>query len=186
MDFQRVFLAIKLPELFISQIVQYQERLDPSIFRVEKREQLHLTLIFLGSLSDQDIHCVQTITSNLTKNFQPQPLKFTNITYGPSAQNPRLIWLQGEPNKNLEQLKQNLETELRNKINFKKENRPFLPHITLARIKINALNHLPPSSKISTPLSFDFIPQSLWLIESQLQVTGAQYTDLEEFPFHLS
>jgi len=123
---------------------------------------------------------------NLTKNFQPQPLKFTNITYGPSAQNPRLIWLQGEPNKSLEQLKTNLEKEFINKINFKKENRFFLPHITLARIKINALPYLPSPFKINAFLSFSFIPQSLWLIESQLQSKGAQYTDLKEFPFYLS
>ncbi|MGC8651037.1 MAG: RNA 2',3'-cyclic phosphodiesterase [Minisyncoccia bacterium] len=183
MSFHRVFLAIKLPEPFIASLAQYQASLDSSLFKIEKPEQLHLTLIFLGSLQDKDIDLVQNIVSNLTKDLKPLKVKFTNITYGPNTYNPRLIWAQGEPNKFLETLKRDIEADLENKINFSPENRPLLPHITLARVKTNNYHYLPPQSKINTSLFFEFIPQSLWLVESQLKTTGAEYTDLKEFYF---
>jgi len=204
----RLFLAIKLPQELLAQLQNYQEQLNPQIFRIVEEDKLHLTLIFLDYIEEEKIKIIQDVALEITKNFQPQLIQFLETKYGPTSAEasagrpnpkfPRLIWLEGSSNHSLEQLKRILEQELRAKakITLKEENRSFLPHITLARIKtfpptfnvgpgaFNAPpNNLPPETKIKTKINFSFFPTNLWLIESQLKRTGAEYTDLDKFEF---
>ena len=200
----RLFLSIKLPQELLAQLHSYQEQLNPKFFRLVEEDKLHLTLIFLGYVEEEKIKTIQTITLEITKNFQPQSIQFLDIAYGPACAGrpnpkfPRLIWLEGMPNNSLEQLKKALEKEFQTKaqIDLKEENRLFLPHITLARIKaspptfnvgpgaFNAPpNNLPLETRINTKMNFSFSPPSLWLMESHLRREGAQYIDLEEFRF---
>jgi len=185
MNLRRLFLAIKLPQELLAQLHSYQEQLNPQLFRLVEEDKLHLTLIFLGYVEEEKIKKIQDITLEMTQNFQPQSIQFLETTYGPNPKFPRLIWLEGSPNHSLEQLKKSLEKELRDKakITLEEENRLFLPHITLARIKTPLHNNLPPETKINTQIHFTFFPQSLWLMESHLKRTGAEYTDLNKFEF---
>jgi len=195
MDLKRLFLAIKLPQELLAQLQNYQEQLNPQAFRIVEEDKLHLTLIFLGYIEEEKIKTIQDIALEITKNFQPQPIQFLETAYGPTSAKatagrpnpkfPRLIWLEGSSNQSLEQLKMVLEKDLRAKakISLEEEHRSFLPHITLARVKTPPPNNLPPETKIKTKINFSFSPSSLWLMESQLHKEGAQYIDLEEFPF---
>jgi len=187
----RLFLAIKLPRELLAQLHSYQEQLNPQIFRIVEEDKLHLTLIFLGYVEEEKIKKIQDIALEITQNFQPPLIQFLATAYGPARAGgpnpkfPRLIWLEGSPNHGLEQLKKALEKEFltKAKIDLKEENRLFLPHITLARIKTSLPNNLPPETKINTKMNFSFAPPSLWLMESHLHKEGAQYIDLEEFRF---
>jgi len=187
----RLFLAIKLPQELLAQLHSYQEQLNPKFFRLVEEDKLHLTLIFLGYVEEEKIKTIQNITLEITKNFQPQSIQFLDIAYGPACAGrpnpkfPRLIWLEGMPNHSLEELKKALEKEFQTKakIDLKEENRLFLPHITLARIKTSLPNNLPLETRINAKMNFSFSPSSLWLMESQLHKEGAQYTDIAEFPF---
>jgi 2'-5' RNA ligase len=185
MSNHRLFLAIKLPQELLAQLYSYQEQLNPQIFQIVEEDKLHLTLIFLGYVEEEKIKQIQDITLEITQNFQPQSIQFLETGYGPNPKFPRLNWLKGMPNHNLEQLKRALEKEFRTKakIDLKEENRLFLPHITLARIKTHLSNNLPPETKINAKINFCFSPSNLWLMESHLKRTGAEYTDLEEFRF---
>lgn len=181
----RLFLAIKLPGELLAQLRNYQEQLNPQIFRIVEEDKLHLTLIFLGYVEEEKIKEIQDITFKITQNFQPQPIQFLETSYGPNPKYISKIWLEGLPNNNLEQLKKALEKEFRDKakIDLKEENRSFLPHITLARIKTPLSNNLFSETKINTQFHFSFSPSSLWLIESHLHKESAQYIDLKEFYF---
>lgn len=185
MNLRRLFLAIKLPQELLAQLHKYQEQLNPKFFRLVGEDKLHLTLIFLGYVEEEKIKTIQDITLEITKNFQSQSIQFLETAYGPNPKFPRLIWLEGMPNHSLEQLKRALEKEFQTKakIDLKEENRLFLPHITLARIKTPLPNNLFPETKINTKMNFSFSPPSLWLMESHLHKEGAQYIDLEEFRF---
>ena len=187
----RLFLAIKLPQELLAQLHSYQEQLNPKFFRLVEEDKLHLTLIFLGYVEEEKIKTIQNITLEITKNFQPQSIQFLDIAYGPACAGrpnpkfPRLIWLEGMPNHSLEELKKALEKEFQTKakIDLKEENRLFLPHITLARIKTPLPNNLPLETRINAKMNFSFSPPSLWLMESHLRRESAQYIDLEEFRF---
>lgn len=187
----RLFFAIKLPQELLTQLHSYQEQLNPKFFRLVEEDKLHLTLIFLGYVEEEKIKTILDLTLEITKNFQPQSIQFLDIAYGPACAGrpnpkfPRLIWLEGMPNHSLEQLKKALEKEFQTKakIDLKEENRLFLPHITLARIKTPLPNNLPLETRINTKMNFSFSPPSLWLMESHLRREGAQYIDLEEFRF---
>jgi len=185
MAFRRLFFAIKLPQELLAQLHKYQEQLNPQTFRIVEEDKLHLTLIFLGYAEEEKIKTIQDITLEITKNFQPQVIQFLDTAYGPNPKFPRLIWLRGSSNQSLEQLKRVLEKELRDKakISLEEESRPFLPHITLARIKTSLPSNLPLETKINAKMNFSFLPQSIWLMESHLHKEGAQYIDLEEFRF---
>lgn len=184
MESKRLFLAFKLPENLLIQLQEYQKQLDSQIFRIVDKDQLHLTLIFLGEVPQEKIEFLKDIITFHTQNFTPQYIQFSEIKYGPNDKFPRLIWLQGVADISLEQLKKNLEKDLRlkAKLDLKNGHQKFLPHITLARIKSFSSN-LPLEAQIKTNINFSFSPLSLWLIESQLHKKGAQYFDLKEFPF---
>jgi len=191
MNLRRLFLAIKLPQELLAQLHSYQEQLNPQLFRLVEEDKLHLTLIFLGYVEEEKIQTIQNITLAITKDFQLQAIQFLDTAYGPACagrpnpKSPRLIWLRGSPNYSLEQFKRILEKELRDKtkISLEEESRPFLPHITLARIRTLFPSNLPLETKINTQIHFSFLPKSVWLMESHLLREGAQYIDLEEFPF---
>lgn len=181
----RLFLAIKLPSELLARLVEYQRQIDPRLFRLVEKTNLHLTLIFLGYIAEEKIPIIQDIVADKVKNFQSPAIEFFQTSYGPNPKFPRLIWLQGAPNQKLKQLKRDLEQELQTKAgaNLKEGSHPFLPHITLARIKPDCAPQLPQENKIQTLIRFSFSPKNLWIMESRLLKDGAQYLDLAKFDF---
>jgi len=181
---QRLFLAIKLPAQLIEQITEYQKNLNPEIFRIVPAENLHLTIVFIGGAEGQKTEEIKKVVSGVAKKFSLSEIKFEETVYGPNPENPRLIWLKGKYNLDYENLKKELEDNLiRAGVNLEKENRKFLPHITLARIKEQKSHLLPLPGKVEKKMFFAFTPQGIWLMESLLMPIGAQYKNLEEFSF---
>ncbi len=143
---------------------------------------MHLTLIFIGDIWNNDLYKVIQSCENTVKSFFPIRIEINKITYGPIVHNPRLIWAQGKESEELTDFHQSLEKELMNQgIKFKKENRLFKPHITLARInKENCLN-LPPVSEIELKIEESFNLNQISIIQSELTPSGPIYTDLNSF-----
>jgi 2'-5' RNA ligase len=180
----RVFIAINLPDGVKKKLLDYQQEWPELPIRWTKKENLHITLVFLGNLSDEE---VLEVCKNVREVAAKNPSFLVNlrgIIYGPPKKTPpRMVWAEGEKSKELGKLQSGLENSLLNSSfkGLKAENRPYAPHITLGRIKAWEFRQVEPEERpeVNEEISLSFEVNSLEIMESHLKRGGAEYTVLE-------
>lgn len=178
----RVFIAINPPEKVKNQLYRLKDEFFDLPGRFTKKDSLHLTLVFLGYLSDEQI---MEIISGLKKIAARQTsfdLVFNRVAYGPPGKRPRLVWAGGPGCEELTLLKNKLDEFLTEAGQQKFRQKKFLPHVTLMRLKNQEGKDLP---EIKEGLRISFPVTSFELMESELKKDGAEYHILESFPFDL-
>jgi len=184
----RIFIAINLPEDIKKELSSFQSNWPELPCRWTKKENLHITLIFLGYLNDEELLEVLKITKEVVSRNQSFSINLKKIIYGPPKKMPpRMVWAEGEKSEELGKLQQDLENSLLIAQNsgFKKtENRPYLPHITLGRIKTWEWRQIEPEERpeINEDIDLSFEVNSIEVMESQLKRGGSEYTILESCP----
>jgi 2'-5' RNA ligase len=177
----RIFLAINLPKRAKKKLLEFQrERADLPV-RWTKEANLHITLIFIGYVDDEEMLEICRVTKEVVQNHQPFEINLRQICLGPPNRPPRMIWIEGEKSSRLAQLKNDLEERLFNsaKSGFNhRENRAFRPHITLARIKQEEWRGLSDKPKIEKEVSLVLPVESIEVMESHLSRSGAEYAVL--------
>lgn len=191
---KRIFIAINLPEIIKNKLVEYQKEIDESFFeenfhpiRWTKKENLHITLEFLGYLTEEEILKVKEVLKNLVKNFSPFEVNLIEVRYGPKEEKiPRMIWVVGERKKEILDLKEKLDDKLKKSINFEPEKREFTPHITLGRIRKWQFKAIPLDErpKVKKEIDLNLKVNSIELMESILKRTGPDYKIIESFLLH--
>lgn len=179
---RRVFIAINLSEKVRKKLVEFQEKWSQLPIRWVKERNLHLTLAFLGYLSDEEIVEICQTVKEIGSKHSPFMINLIKTNYWPKDKEiPRLIWIEGEKSEELDFLKEDLEGILKDSIGFSSENRGFLPHITLGRIKKWDWQKIEPEERpdISEDIPLSFEVKSIEVMESQLKKTGAEYMILE-------
>lgn len=200
---KRIFIAINLPEWIKSELENLKKEIDGMFpeelsrgpeggeqvpYRVKmirwvKKENLHLTLLFIGHVKDEEIPQIGQLVKKIARNQKPFFLKFAKVYYGPPKKiPPRLIWIGLEKKPELLTLAEKLKTEMaRARILRKVEKRGFSPHITLARIRTWQWRKIEPEERpeIKREISLNFEVKSIEIMESKLKRTGAEYTTLE-------
>jgi RNA 2',3'-cyclic 3'-phosphodiesterase len=124
----RLFVAIDLPEMVKDHLDSLQSCLPTA--RWVRRQQMHLTLFFLG-----ETERIQGIKDALASIEAPAfALTLAGVGRFPKRQKqpPRVLWVGIDDEPALAQLHQKITTALA-EIGVKPEDRPFSPHITLAR-----------------------------------------------------
>ncbi len=179
----RIFIAINLPEDIKKELYSFQlKRLElPCLWT--KKENLHITLAFLGYVFDQELLGVFKIAKETALKQQPFFINLTKIIYGPPKKPPRMIWAEGEKSEELGKLQADLENSLLSSSVKGKtaENRPYTPHITLGRIRQWEFRKLEPEERpeVNEEIDLNFEVNSIEVMESQLKKGGAEYTVLE-------
>lgn len=96
-------------------------------------DQLHITLKFLGETPDFKIKLINDVLGKI-KVDEKIVLNINGVGAFPSLKKPRIIFLDVKANDVLYVLQSQIERGMV-KLGFKKEDRPFKPHITIFRIK---------------------------------------------------
>ncbi len=201
----RIFIAINLPEEIKKELLDYQSKWPDFPIRWTKRDSLHITLIFIGYVKNEDIPEICKITREAVVQHQTFSINLNKICYAPPKKipprsmsssrsfprssrfstesgTPRMIWAEGEKVKELADLKQDLEKSLAAAgIRFESNNREFHPHITLGRIRTWEWKRIEPEERpeIEKEISLNFEVLSIEVMESKLKRTGAEYSVLE-------
>lgn len=178
---KRVFIAINLPESVKKRLGEFQEKYDYLPVRWTKEPSLHLTLIFIGYVSDEQMLEVCRAARQVASGFTPFFINFKRIILGPPGKPPRMIWLEGEVSKELSELKNQLEEGLLNcNSGFNhQEKRLLRPHITLARIKMEQWRQMESKPVIEENFEAQVPVASIEVMESDLKYDGAEYAVLE-------
>jgi len=198
----RVFIAINLPPQIREKLYATRDQFPDLPCRWTKKENLHLTLVFLGSVGDQDITQIcqscQDIASkqapfnlelNLVcygppKKFPPRPPKFLDLKFW----RPRMVWAIGRKSPELAKLKNDLEKSLFENVQAQdNDNYGFSPHITLGRLKTWQLKQMEKEEipEINEEISLSFPVESIEVMESELKKQGPEYSVLQSIPLGL-
>ncbi len=181
----RIFIAINLPGDVKKRLSDCQKNWPELPCRWTKRENLHITLIFLGYLSDEELVDIIKTTQEVASRNLPFSINLNKIIYGPPKKPPRMVWVEGEKSQELANLQKALENAFMPSESSPKEDtgeaRPYSPHITLGRIKTWEFRQVEPEERpeISEEISLIFPVESIEIMESQLKRTGPEYTILE-------
>jgi len=182
----RIFIAINLPEEIKRELGKFQSQWPELPVRWVKPENLHITLAFLGYLSDEELFNVCKIAKELASKRQPFSITLKKICYGPPKKPPRMVWVEGGKSKELFNLKSDLEKSLisSENIKFTPEERSFSPHITLGRIRQWEFRQIEPEERprVDEDISLGFEVSSIEVMESNLKREGPEYTVLESAP----
>ncbi len=188
----RTFIALELDESlqrFLGNVIHRLAQQLPSV-RWVNPSGIHLTLAFLGELSDEQLPAAKQAADAAAQQITPFEFRLKELGMFGSQRQPRVIWMGIEESSgNLFRLHGvlNRELELRG---FEVDSRPFSPHLTLARIKqpLNAdeqqtLQRLL-ASKESAPSSPRQYAHDLSVMKSELLRSGARYTCLAAYPLN--
>lgn len=181
MQRHRVFVAINLPENIKKKLAEYQTKWPELPVRWTKPNNIHITLVFLGYLSDEEVVEVCKTVKEVVSRHNSFDVNLTKICYGPTDKKPpRMVWTTGERSEDFSALKNDLDKSLGS---F--ENREFTPHITLGRINKWEWQRIEPEERpeIEEDINLNFLVESVEIMESVLKRGGAKYNVLESFSF---
>lgn len=188
---RRIFIAINLPDKIKTELENleketndlFPQELKGEIMRWLKKENIHLTLLFIGYVEDEKIPQVCQVVKKIAQTQRPFSLKFEKLCYGPPKKMPpRLIWTDIEKKPELLEIAKKLKKDMAEAGILKKvEKREFSPHITLARIKTWYWRKIEPEERpeIEKEIDFNFEVKSIEVMESKLKRTGAEYSVVE-------
>jgi len=180
----REFIAIELPESVREALRREQARFREVCpdARWTRPEGIHLTLKFLGDTSSQQETQVKDALSRMAP-FEKFTVRVQGFGFFPDAKRPRVFWAGLDAPPALAQLAAQVESALA-PLGFAPENRPFKPHLTLARFKVPR-----PQPKLEAllavqnqPLLGTFEVSEFFLWESRLLPGGAEYHKVASFP----
>ena len=178
----RIFIAINLPENIKKTFLNYQAGLFDFPIKWTKKENMHITLIFIGYVKDENIPKICEAVKQACAQHKSFKINLNEICYGPPQKlPPRMIWAKGETLKELINLKTDLEKSLiKSEIGFIEDNKNFHTHITLGRIKAWEWKRIEPEERpdIIQETDLDFEVNSIEVMESTLKRTGAEYNQL--------
>jgi 2'-5' RNA ligase len=183
----RIFIAINLPEDIKKKLVDYQSKWPELPIRWTRKENLHITLVFLGYLNDEELLEICKVTKKVASQNPVFSVNLNKIFYGPPKKMPpRMVWAEGEKSKEFTSLIEDLEKSLMTsgEVHFSPEKRAFSPHITLGRVKTWEFRQIEPEERpeISEEISLNFEVNSIEIMESHLKRGGPDYAALESAP----
>jgi len=174
----RTFIAIDLPEKIKNKIAELENDLKKCdlAFRWVKPENLHLTLKFLGDISQEQVSKIKEAITKISGKFATFKANFNGFGFFPNARRPRVFFISIEKGELFRSIARELEEELET-LGFDKENR-FKSHITLARIKdLKNIESLKVKIK-DTQLDEKFLIPAIILYKSTLAKEGPIYGEI--------
>ena len=181
----RCFIAVNLPSSLKEKLGLVQEELRKAQGDVSwvKPENIHLTLKFLGEISEKKVERVKEVLTKAVAIAASFEIQLEGLGVFPGMKSPRVIWVGAkETPAALAELQKAVDEGL-SQIGFPKEGRKFSPHFTLGRVRsprnIEALRQA--LTEIKTPGLEAVKIESLELMRSQLSPKGSTYSVLQKF-----
>jgi 2'-5' RNA ligase len=183
----RSFLAFELPVDIKRIIMAISEdvRQLPLDVRWVNVTNIHITIVFMGDVQEEQIKPIQGIIRDVCLGYGPFSIAIKGIGLFGSRRNPRVLWigLDGAIDR-MGYFRDDLQKKLRS-FGIKEEKRRFKPHLTLGRFRKGAragahLNDfLSNHHDLTSP---DCTIKELVLFKSDLRPGGAVYSKLNGWP----
>ena len=185
----RAFIALKTPAVWDEKLAALQRELKSkfgsSAFRWVKPEQIHITLRFFGWLTTTEAEQVRPLLAVIAAGHPGFTLTCENLGAFPNMRRPRVLWagLKGD----LERAGA-LQAAIKSatqQFGEAPEDRPFKPHLTLARLKEPGRREI---ADLEHVVARGFGIEEPWTVtellfmQSHLSPQGSTYETLAKFP----
>lgn len=167
----RIFTAVSVPDSVKDVLVSVQKKLKHAKMVLVKKEAMHVTLKFLGEVSDSKIDEIKRRLSGA--RFEKCSVRLDGLGVFPAAGTPKVVWTGLKPKQKLVELHQQIEQAL---AGLFPAGEHFHAHITLARVKSveNKKEFKELLKTISVP-PLEFTLVSFELVASTLTPEGPVY-----------
>lgn len=132
----RTFFCLELPTSVKREIRKTASSIDsPAYVKWVSQENLHITLKFLGDVNSKEVPEIERKAKESASRINPFEINIEMLSGFPNPGFPKVIWLgSNSPPEEIFQLQKDLESRLED-LGFEKENRDYVPHVTLGRTK---------------------------------------------------
>jgi 2'-5' RNA ligase len=186
----RLFVAVLLPEAWLSDLAADQETLRRAGLRLRyvRPEGIHLTLKFLGETRAHLVPRILAVLAGVAARAAPCSLELGACGVFGSTRRPRVVWRAVAGDRAcLSALARSVDEALAG-VGFAREARPFNPHLTLARVPedlspADAARIAPAVQALGGLSAAAFRLERLSLMQSVLGPGGAEYTELDSWTF---
>jgi len=177
MEKKKIFVEIEVPNNLKRRLTLKISDWSELPIKWMKEENFHITVAFVGYVDESMLPEICQKVKESVENFEAFDLEFDRIELGPNPEDPKTVWLTGEPCVELGMLNEEVERALGMRPTAHKE---FRPHITLGRIRKLKWDELAEKPVIAEKLHVSMTVDSLSIMESK--GGGAEYVSLEECP----
>ncbi len=178
---KRTFVGINiLPgSTFIQHLRKIKKKLEPEKIRWTSPENFHITLHFFGNTGEEDIETIKHILDETSEQLSTFSFRVQGLGLFTNVNHPRVVWMGLKDTEKLIILRDLFEEQLEQHA-FKKEDRPFRPHLTLGRLKKihDRQNMQGVLEEYRDTIFQEWIVTELIYFESILTVQGAVYQAL--------
>lgn len=181
----RLFIALDFPEEVRQALRELMARLrhETRGARWVRPEGMHVTLKFLGETDPKILPDIRRALGEI-HSASAVEMHFRGLGFFPNEQRPRVLWCGIAASPNLAEIAAGVESALE-PLGFPREARAFVPHLTLARFPVPG-GHQKLLRAAEELKEYDFgttRESQMYLYQSVLHPSGAEYTRLESFPF---
>jgi 2'-5' RNA ligase len=177
----RIFIAVELPADVRHKLTRHIDRLRnelPDVRASWIREQnLHLTIKFFGDILVERVEAASATLKAAANKIQSFEIQIDGCGAFPPQVRPKVLWMGiNDPFGSLQRLHGALEDECA-KAGFERDQRPFHPHLTIARIRNPQNAHQ--LAALHEETAFDSLlvkVSDVCLIRSELNSEGSRYT----------
>ncbi|MCX7769817.1 MAG: RNA 2',3'-cyclic phosphodiesterase [Proteobacteria bacterium] len=188
MERLRLFLAIDIYESQIEKIKIVQKKLEELFPEIKwtKPETWHLTIKFFGETNKDKLNNIIEICKTVFRKYSNFDITLKDISAFPNLRMPRVIFIDTQIPEILHQIHEELEKKFED-LGFKREDRKFHPHLTLARIKDVKvfLKHnqqkIENIKEIGKEIYYNLKVNEIVLYQSILSKEGPKYLKLAKF-----
>ncbi len=181
----RTFIGIFPPPRIQSAIADILLPLKPDTpaIRWEKQEKFHITVKFLGDVLPEQLRQLQSSLNQEGRSIRRFEIPLKAIGCFPAKHSPKIVWIGSLSNENtlLVDCFQAVENACTS-AGFKREERPFHPHITLGRVKGKISENLIKMIENTTFEPLQFLCTELLIMKSDLSPSGSAYSQLSSIP----
>lgn len=134
----RTFIAVDVSPFSRDRLAGVQEQLSTAADGVRwvNTHNLHLTLIFLGEVDERDVAKVCKTVEEVCRGLAPFSYTIQGLSAFPTPRRPRILVSKiSEGAEELVALQSAIESPLMELGCYRREERPFSPHVTIGRVK---------------------------------------------------
>ena len=139
----RAFIAIDLPPEVLVCLDDVSQQLRQELGEAPVRwvpvENIHLTIKFLGDVSESNIDMLTDFLQSIANNVKQFEFSVGGLGAYPKPHRPRVIWVGVEAPTELMTAQRSVESEM-SRLGYARERRPFNPHLTLGRVSRHSTN----------------------------------------------
>jgi 2'-5' RNA ligase len=187
---KRIFIAINFSDKIKNKLAEYQQKIEQKFayscdscpIKWTKKNNLHITLLFLGLVDDVEIPDLFKVVEKAISDIEIFDLNIEKLSYGPiGKENPKMVWANIEKNDALIELQNMIQRNIIDMGYNAEIDKKFTPHITIGRItqwqfRRIELEEVP---EIEEPIGIGFSVQSIELMESFMNRGSSEYCVLK-------